>query len=75
MDNQTLLKLAQEFDQRTNPSGIFGVDTLKEDAVKLQNLAGKLKYRAELEPDVKRKERLNHIAKLVLQAGDMLKSV
>ena len=75
MNTKTILKLAQEFDRKVNPSGIFGVDTLKEDANKLHSLAGKLKYRAELETDPQKKERLLGVAKLVLQAGDMLKSV
>jgi hypothetical protein len=71
-----LLKLAQLFEKDTAPtSSVFKIVPYIDEAKNLALMAGKLHYRAQEENNPEKKQQLSHIAKLVLQAADMLKRV
>ena len=69
-----LLKLADLFNKEVSKD-MFGKISYAEEAKQLSLLAGKLHYRSAEQADDEKKKQLGHIAKMVLEASDMLKRV
>lgn len=70
-----LLKLAEDFEKDNTPSSLFKIVPYIDEAKQLALLAGKLHYRAQEENNPEKKKQLGNVAKMVLQASDMLKRV
>lgn len=69
-----LLKMADLFERQVS-SDIFGKPSYSGEAKALSLLAGKIHYLAKNEKDAEKAKRVLIVAKMLLEAADILKSV